>query len=539
MSNPAAEEVIRYHERTKHHPDRYARSLGYMDWDNQPDPFRTYQGAAIIELPLLREDPPAGHLSLYEPVRQPMPFTLPQVAGLLELSLGLSAWKAVPGSRWALRMNPSSGNLHPTEAHLVLPAMPGCGAGVYHYTPLHHALERRAVLPPDLWQRLRAHMGTDGFMVALTSIFWRESWKYGERALRYCNHDVGHALAALRMAANLFGWKLTCLTGLSDDAVESVLGLSRTPFPPLEEEHPDFLCYVHAAGGGRVPLTLPGDVVAAFAPIAFEGRPNALSREHVDWEIIPLTAAHSRKPATAPGAAGDLQRPWRAAEPSALPAAQIIRRRRSATSFDRSGSIPRGRFMAMLDRTLPRPNAAPFDAGLGGPALHLLLFVHAVTGLDPGLYAFIRAEADHDDIRGCMRPEFLWEPVEPGFPLRLLARGDFRATAAMVSCHQDIAGASAFSLGMLARFGDAVRRDPFRYRQLFWESGMIGQVLYLEAEAYGVRGTGIGCFFDDAVHAIAGLKTDRYQSLYHFTVGAPLEDPRLSTHPPYGHLTNR
>nr|MCU0586360.1 nitroreductase family protein [Desulfobacterales bacterium] len=97
----------------------------------------------------------------------------------------------------------------------------------------------------------------------------------------------------------------------------------------------------------------------------------------------------------------------------------------------------------------------------------------------------------------------------------------------------------AFSLGMLARFGESVRREPFRYRQLFWESGMIGQLLYLEAEACGLRGTGIGCFFDDLVHDLMGLETDAYQSLYHFTVGVPLEDPRVTTLPPYGHLKGR
>jgi len=121
----------------------------------------------------------------------------------------------------------------------------------------------------------------------------------------------------------------------------------------------------------------------------------------------------------------------------------------------------------------------------------------------------------------------------------LLELGDFRRTAVRVSCHQDIAGAGVFSLGMLARFGETVRREPFRYRHLFWESGMIGQVLYLEAEAHGVRGTGIGCFFDDAVHELLGLSDDRYQSLYHFTVGHPLEDPRLTTLPPYSHLLDR
>jgi hypothetical protein len=62
---------------------------------------------------------------------------------------------------------------------------------------------------------------------------------------------------------------------------------------------------------------------------------------------------------------------------------------------------------------------------------------------------------------------------------------------------------------------------------------MIGQVLYLEAGAAGVRGTGIGCFFDDPVHDLLGLETGQFQSLYHFTVGHPVEDTRLTTLPAY------
>ena len=58
---------------------------------------------------------------------------------------------------------------------------------------------------------------------------------------------------------------------------------------------------------------------------------------------------------------------------------------------------------------------------------------------------------------------------------------------------------------------------------------MVGQVLYLEAEAEGVRGTGIGCFFDDLVHDLLGVSNMSYQSLYHFTVGGPVEDGRLRT----------
>jgi len=138
-----------------------------------------------------------------------------------------------------------------------------------------------------------------------------------------------------------------------------------------------------------------------------------------------------------------------------------------------------------------------------------------------------------------VQTEFLWQEVEPGFPLFLLKSGNFRQTAALISCHQDIAGYSAFSLGMVVRFTESIRNAPWQYRRLFWETGMIGQVLYLEAEAHGVRGTGIGCFFDDAVHDLMGLTDLSFQSLYHFTIGKSVEDPRLTTFPPYEHLANR
>ena len=85
---------------------------------------------------------------------------------------------------------------------------------------------------------------------------------------------------------------------------------------------------------------------------------------------------------------------------------------------------------------------------------------------------------------------------------------------------------------MLAKFEVALH-EPWRYRHLFWECGMLGQVLYLEAEAAGVRSTGVGCFFDDEMHALLGINDHSWQSLYHFTMGGAIDDARLSTLPPY------
>jgi hypothetical protein len=38
------------------------------------------------------------------------------------------------------------------------------------------------------------------------------------------------------------------------------------------------------------------------------------------------------------------------------------------------------------------------------------------------------------------------------------------------------------------------------------------------------------------MHEMLGISDRSWQSLYHFTVGRPLEDTRLQTYPAYAHL---
>src|SRR3972149_1871755 len=116
----ALSQVFAYHETTKHHLNRYARGPGGLDWATQPDPFRRYAGASVIPLEHLKpSDRP-----LYEPVfiegKLPIqPLSHRTISQLFYDSLALSAWKQVGDVRWPLRVNPSSGNLHPTEGYLV------------------------------------------------------------------------------------------------------------------------------------------------------------------------------------------------------------------------------------------------------------------------------------------------------------------------------------------------------------------------------------------------------------------------------------
>ena len=530
-----------YHEQTKHHFQRYARSAGSLDWANQPNPFRFYAGVEALPLPLLAVDPAGGHRSLYERSGNVYQgFTRSTIGACLELALGLSAWKSVPGSTWSLRMNPSSGNLHPTEAHLILPELPGVPGGIFHDQAYQHALEQRAVVPGRLGHQLQVHLQAEGFLMACTSIFWREAWKYGERAFRYCQHDIGHALAGLSFSANLLGWQVTWLTAVTDAEIAQLLGFHKTRWPEFESEQPEILCFIHRAGAQPIPRSLPVEIVAAFADLEFQGIPNQLSAAHLDWELIAQVAeatTHLKK--SAAPVPPILARPFfaRAAE-AKTPAAQLIRQRRSAVAFDGVSTLPKTQLFGLLDKTLPRPDCAPFDLGLTGAEVQLLVFVHRVTGLDPGLYFWLRGDQALPALQQQCHRQFLWQRVDPAVPLYLLQTGDFQDPAITVSCQQSIAGDSAFAVGMIARFRDPIEADAARYRQLLWEAGLIGQVLYLEAEAQGLRGTGIGCFFDDPVHQLLGLKDDTFQSLYHFTVGGPLEDDRLLARA-YPHLETR
>ena len=224
-------------------------------------------------------------------------------------------------------------------------------------------------------------------------------------------------------------------------------------------------------------------------------------------------------------------------------AGQIIRQRRSLLACDGRTSIAAERFFHMLERVMPRVELdvalrpVPWDAIPWAPAIHFGLFVHRVDGIEPGLYALARDPGKVAKLKGCMHAHFAWQapPGCPGsLPLYLLERGDARQLATQVSCRQEIAGEGALSLGMLAEYqASLAAHGPSFYRRLFWEAGAIGQVLYLEAEAAGVRATGIGCFFDDPVHQVFGFKDLAFQSLYHFTVGGYVDDPRLTTLPPY------
>jgi SagB-type dehydrogenase family enzyme len=534
----ALQKVFEYHQATKHYQQRYAWGPGCLDWANQPNPFRRYEGAPLIALEKIPPTDEPHYDDAFAPGSiRPAPVNLRNISQLFFDSLAISAWKSTGEISWALRVNPSSGNLHPTEGYLICGPIQGLSdnATVCHYAPKEHGLERRAEFESGLWERLCARLPKDTLLIGITSIHWREAWKYGQRAYRYCQHDAGHAIGAMSVAAAGLGWQTRILDDLGTDQLALLTGTFGDH--DAEPEEPDVLMAVGPFVEETSETGLVEDLVRAFASLDWRGGPNQLSQSHMEWGMNEIAAA-ARKPRGA-GQYESFQRPpeQESLEVRPISLRQIIRQRRSAVAMDGQTRISRDTFYRILQRTLAVPSNIPFSTLPWKPCVHLAIFVHRVDDLPAGLYFLVRDPSQREPLKVALTQADLWRrPL--GCPEQLelycLMQTEAAEAARQISCFQGIASDGCFSLAMIAEYEEAVERyGAWFYPRLFWEAGVIGQVLYLEAEAAGIRSTGIGCYFDDPMHEILGLKDRKYQDLYHFTIGGAVEDNRLSTLSPY------
>ncbi|KAH7519598.1 hypothetical protein FEM48_Zijuj08G0053900 [Ziziphus jujuba var. spinosa] len=566
-------QVLKYHNQTKHSFTRYARGPHGLDWANQPNPFRRYVSAPLVPLQHFptenqKENTSTIEAPLYSSIflslPPPKPISISTISQFFYDSLALSAWKTAGFSTWSLRVNPSSGNLHPTEGYIVAPPIESLSSSgfVAHYAPKEHGLEIRAEIPSGFFPKF---FPENSFLIGLSSIFWREAWKYGERAFRYCNHDVGHAIGAVAIAAAALGWDVKLLDGLGYKDLEKLMGLEIFPkfqipsrpikgrIPEIEFEHPDCVLAVFPNGVGKFDVDYKelSSAISEFSKLDWKGKPNLLSKEHVCWDIIYRTAEVVKKPMTIGN--GFLVDPFQSsglyseAAYKDFTVREIVRKRRSAVDMDGVTVMQRDTFYQILLHCLPsssrnggkqkRQLTLPFRALPWDAEVHAVLFVHRVVGLPQGLYFLVRNEDHFGDLKKAMRSGFKWTKPEgcpDGLPLYELERTDCRLIAEKLSCLQEIASHGCFSLGMVAHFEPTLReKSVWMYPRLFWETGVLGQVLYLEAHAVGISATGIGCYFDDHVHELLGLKGSNYQSLYHFTVGGPVLDKRIMSLPAY------
>ena len=534
------DKIFRYHQSSKHGYHSFAPGPGYLDWDSQPDPFRRYEGAEVIPLKKFSlTKKPFFSEALQSSTIPVSPLSFESISQLLFDSLAISAWKSFQGSKWALRVNPSSGNLHPTEGYLISGPLEGLSQNPFisHYTPLSHGLEVRATFPIEKWTKMLDGLPTNTIFIGLSSIYWREAWKYGLRAFRYCHHDLGHALAAINIACAGLGWQAVLMDHLGGNELEMILGLTKKS--DEEVEVPDCLMAVS-------PNEISSDwnfekqpFLDSFANLDWRGTANTLSQAHVPWSGIDEVSQNTRKPFTEsfPNYNFEVGSLSKLLADDLFPLRTAIHQRRSAVAMDGRTTIKRETFYQFIIKTIPEACPLPFQTLPWEPNVHLGLFVHRVDELPGGLYFLVRNKNHIEDLKSRLKPDFLWAKPE-GCPTELdlffLDQGDFMGISASVSCGQDIARQGCFSLGMISAFEEPLKKyGSWFYPRLYWECGAIGQILYLQAEVSGIRSTGIGCFFDDPVHQVFGIQDMSYQSLYHFTVGGPVEDTRLTTLPAY------
>jgi SagB-type dehydrogenase family enzyme len=459
-----------YHELTKHTVESLRLSPHFLDWANMPDPFRHYEGVPVLDLPA---DPPAPRMATHEADGAGF------LSQLLFYSAAISASKRVPstGLRYALRVNPSSGNLHPTEFHFITRGLAGWPDGLYHYRPSSHMAEQRALGHFDIG-------GKTPVVFVLTTIAWREAWKYRERAYRYCLHDVGHAWQSLALAAGAMGCGTTATVDFSDVEVARICGFNEDEWPML----------LVGVDGPPIPVREPDDGKIVW----FGGHANRLSEEQVHYSLIDRMHEATKLSRDA-GATDEPARTGRGEVKLPAPSAsirsfgEVVRRRRSALDFE-------GGTLAM--------SLAQLSAVLAGPFrfIQLYLYAHRVEGLEPGVYR-------HWAERG---------------ELELIQAGDQRVAAAGLSLGQDLAGNACVAFSMIADLERATRTYGDRgYRYAYFEAGGIGQRLYVAAESAGLQATGIGAFYDDQVHRYLNIMPDRGQVVYHFAIGHAVPDPRL------------
>ncbi len=534
-------QVFHYHQQAKHAFHRSADGPGYLDWKNQPDPFQRYHGSQLISLPLDTDIAPSLYDSLYYPDNNlTQAFNLKTISSLFRHSMALSAWKQAGESRWALRVNPSSGNLHPTEVYLLSPAIDNFSSTplIAHYAPQEHGLETRCVLTNPIWKLLTEDYSEPVLFIGISSIYWREAWKYGTRAFRYCHLDVGHALAAISLSAASLGWHCQILENCSTRQLRMLLGLPDNH--KNETEQPDCLIAITQTKIKYPVLSLPDQAIQQIALCDWQGEANVLSSTSVCWDVINTIAITCEKPTTQLSVANrDIHKEiMRQHAHLTVNAQQLIQQRRSAVAMDKQTYIQAEQFYQLISRLMPEQVETPFNLLISAARVQLIFFVHRVEGIKPGVYCLVRDSEILTELKQLMNEQFVWQKLKTcseKLPLFCLLEGDAKLLSQKLSCQQEIASDGCFSMVMLSQFKKTLQNTgAWLYPQLYWECGMIGQVLYLEAEAMNIQGTGIGCFFDDPVHEFLGLQNMNFQTLYHFTVGGAIHDDRVLTLPAYG-----
>ena len=519
--------LLDYHQRSRHQYLAYAKGPETLDWDNQPNPFRHYDSAHRVPLPLTDAMPV-----------QSKTLSLLQLSAMLRYGLGLTAWKSYGPDKWSLRANPSSGNLHPTETYLInTGAISDLDPGVYHYDVLDHQLEKRARINTGLL----SCSDKTGFYLGFSSVLFREAWKYGERSFRYSQLDIGHALASVMYSCRLLGWNTYWLP-VASKFLADLLGLQRDEFSSVEKEHPEILVYISA--NGKSP-SLNGVMELEGATDDWQGQPSLLTVEPgpYKWPWVDKAAALTEVTdielgVPMPATPMHLNTPFVGTQ---LDDISVLIKRRSAQRFAQD-PISLEQFQNFLE--VLSGNKQSILSALGSEyQLNYLITINRVDGIEPGLYLFVNGHLNHfqrTTVTRFFARENQENPIRFGENLIPLQYGDYQQVVATLNCQQRLGSDCAFNLSFMVNLKSVLENHSLaHYRYVHWQAGVIAHQFYLQATASGLAATGVGCFFDEPWQKVLKTGWGEMDFLYHVAVGHPIVDERITSLPGYQHLCNR
>ena len=474
-----------YHEATKHSYVSIRTNPHFMDWSNQPLPFKIYP--KLEPMPLPREVRQTGIAALSAiaervPAQTDASPNLEAVAQLLYLSAGITRKRKYPGGEIYFRAAACTGALYEVELYLVCGSLANLEAGVYHFAPAEFGLRRlragdyrRLLLEATGGESAIAHAP---LIIVCTCTYWRNAWKYQARTYRHFGWDNGTLLANLLAVATALGLPAKVVYGFVDASVNHLLDTD-----PRREVAFSLVALGHLAA-------LPPPSPAEISPLQFETVP--LSQREVDYPLMREMHAASSLDSAEEVEAWRGDTPTRDFQPPAGsviqlaslsdaemprdPIEQVIQRRGSTREFARSPiSLPQ--LSTLLDRAT-RGVPADFNDPRGAQLNDLYLIVHAVEGLSPGAYVFHRS----------------------GGVLECLKQGNFRTVAGYLGLEQELPADAAVDIFFLADLRPILERFGNRgYRAVQLEAGILGGKLYLAAYAQRLGASGLTFFDDDVV----------------------------------------
>lgn len=464
---------LSYHELTSY--SRGGMPPHFLDWEHQPEVFKTYKDAKPIPLPRRIVIDPG--LDLDRVLKKYPDFPPPQItvqglSSILLLTCTVTAKAAHSGRPFYFRSVASAGALYPFELYMYTQGIEGLKDGLYHYDIQRHALcPLRKISPAD---------AAPGLNFFLTSIFFRSAWKYRDRAYRYCLLDTGHLLENLMLSVRSHGFKLRVFYDYDDHLVNSFLGLD-----PEKEASLAVCSTLHDESQHLVPARhtwneLPDKAQEASNVSGREVKYETIIQIHTSTlhpmkryngsarmdNLLGLVTRDEMKIKELPS--------W----PGNLSYSEAVFSRRSRRNFINQ-PMTRSQFDSVLDALcVDRAPASGFCP------ISVALITEKINSLSRGFYLLDR------EVR----------------TLRIVRKG--RLLENMASICLDQAWLANASLHILFVSNLRVLDETMGsrgYRHAMLEAGRIGQLIYLLATSMELGCCGIGAFYDDEATRILDL----------------------------------